>query len=194
MTKHNKKSALLAIISVAAFLLNYTPLYAQEMFVDVVGGGYRLVGPNVVLLESKQSAFKDQYAYANIRTPVTEDSDSVKYIEIADENGGSGFSLSVEVSDFAGPVTINKNRFELKNCDQPASDATCKTILEGLDSALTLVSTTNDYTAFGSGPLPLANGSGVAPGKWRIYPSFRLNIPSGTPPGDYSSTITFTIS
>lgn len=194
MKHRSKKFALLSTLALGAFLLNFSPLHAQEMFIDIVGGGYKMLGPNNVQLEAKQAAFQDQYAYANIRTPIVEDPDNVKYIEISDENGGNGFSLSVEVTDFNGPVNIGKNNFELKNCDQVPTDPTCKTTIEGTAGALTLDTSTNNYTAFGEGPLPLANGSGEAPGKWRIYPSFRLNVPSGTPPGDYSSIITFTIS
>ncbi len=194
MKKQTSKSVLLAAVSVIAFLINFTPLYAQEMFIDVIGGGYKMVGPSVVILESKQSAFKDQYAYANIRTPLGENPDPVKYIEISDENGSSDFSLNVDVSNFSGPVIIDKKNFQLKNCDQAPADPTCKTTLEGQADTLNLATETNDYTPFGVEALPLANGTGAGPGKWRIYPSFRLNIPSATPPGSYSSTITFTIS
>jgi hypothetical protein len=187
-----------AIISLLLFLMNFSPLYAQEMYIDVIGGGYKISGPGAIILPAQRASFYSQTARADVRKPVTQDPEPVKYVEIIDENGGNGFSLDVTADDFNGPVSITKDHFSVKNCDLSEGDSgypeNCITAIEGQASWLTLDPATGSFTAFGQDPLPLAGGSGQAPGKWHIYPSFRLEIPGSTPPGQYSTTITFTIS
>ena len=187
------KTKIFSLIGIILFGLNFTPLYAQDMFIDVIGGGYKLQGPNIISLEPKHASFQIQTARADVRNPLTVDPPQLTYVEITDENGGNGFTLSVNVNDFTGTGTIAKSNFYLKNCDQDPGQAVCKTTLEGQAGWLTLDASTNNFVSFGSGALVLANGSGSAPGKWRIYPSFQMEIPAKTPQGQYSTTITFTI-
>jgi hypothetical protein len=190
----SKKTKIISLIGIILFGLNFTPLYAQDMFIDVIGGGYKLQGPGIISLQPKHASFEIQTARADIRNPLTVEPAQLPYIEITDENGGNGFTLSVDVTNFTGDGTISKSSFFLKNCDQSPEQAVCKTTLEGQGSWLSLDPSTDDFVSFGSQSLVLATGSGSAPGKWRIYPSFQLEIPAKTPPGQYTSTITFTIS
>ncbi len=184
---------LIVTITGILFCLNFTIIHAQDMYIDIIGGGYKIYGPNTIILPPKPAAFEEQTTRADIRTQVTPDQNIPNYIEIADENGGNEFDLNVHASGFSGPAKINNSNFFLKNCDYPESQE-CITPIEGETEWLNLATATENFAAFGTDPLPLARGSGTAPGKWRIYPSFQLNIPSGTPPGQYSATITFTIS
>ncbi len=184
---------LATMITVILFGLNFTPtMRAQTMEIEVTGGGYRIKGPEQIELSSVQASFNEELSYADIRTP--DAPNQLTYLEITDENGGSSFNLYVDAENFNGAATISKNNLYVKNCDRllTYSNPACLTTVEGSRDWVDLDPLSNEYVSLQSS-IPLLQGYGQAPGKWRIYPSFRLNIPQRTEIGRYTTTVTFTI-
>ena len=204
-------SIILSLISFTLVVSNFIPTKAQDMFIDVMGGGYKIKGPETIKFQSKPASFYEQYSYASVR-----DQSDFNYIEITNENGGNPFTLTVSARDF---INTQKPResiensgkwLSIQNCDQksknintpiydqnygtysPQTDTNCKTTLEGESSWANIDSNTNDFQTLDQERV-LFSGLGQGPGQYRIYPAFLLTIPANTAPGTYTSTITFTI-
>lgn len=185
---------LITAISLGLFALNFSPVLAQVMEIEVVGGGYHLKGPETLTFAPVTAQFTDQNSIINIRN--TDPDVDEEYLEISDENGGRPFSVSVVSYDFesTSPIgnTISASSFEIKNKDDNGTTTDLDPQSGSSSSIVSLNTETNSYVSLETSRL-LFDGTGVAPGIWRIYPLLRLNIPSGTPPGFYSTVIVFTV-
>jgi hypothetical protein len=188
--RKNTLNIWLIIISLGLFSLNFTPVFAQQMLVQIIGGGYRLDGPTIIDFP---------LATASVTEPTVSErkissiGDEIKYLHVIDENGGNTFEVQVTTStpfnntDRTG--TIPLSNFQVKN-----NDDTGIITINGKSDGLSLFAETNDYINFE--PVQthtLATGSGNQPGEWKIHPQFKLEIPEATPLGNYETTITFTI-
>lgn len=198
MQKH-KLNILLIIIALGLFSLNFAPVFAQQMLVQILGGGYRLDGPSLIDFPAKTASVTE--ATTSERS-IRDIADPKKYLLITDENGGSTFNIQISASSpLENPAgkQIALSNFLVKNISGTGNDVDT---LQGLSDGLILNSTLNDY--FEDPPtnsIPnnltttrvLATGNGQQPGQWKIFPGLRLDIPGGTALGVYETTITFTI-
>lgn len=191
---------LLLIISATLFALNFTPAFAQIMQIEVIGGGYRLRGPNLIQFPNSTASFNDTQTTRDIRDLNAQDESNIAnttaydYIAIVDQNGGNPFQVGVSATNFvAGLNSFANSNLEVKNADD--SIPTANIVAENATTSLNgvqLDSSTDSYVNLGSQRI-LFQSQGRAPGAWRIYPLFRLTIPGGTSPGTYNSTLTFTV-
>lgn len=192
--KNKSTYKLIAAISLGLFSLNFTPVLAQVLEIEVVGGGYHLKGPETLTFAPVTAQFNEQVSAINIRN--TDPDPAEEYLEISDENGGRPFSVSVVSSDFesTNPVgnTISATKFEMKNKDDNGGTSDIDPQSGSTVNHVSLNPETDAYISLETSRL-LFDGTGVTPGIWRIYPLLRLNIPSGTPPGLYTAVITFTV-
>jgi len=194
---------LLLIITTIALTLSITQVYAQQMLLQVVGGGYRLDGPTSITFTSvTASTSADTTSEVSIRditsggytNPPT--GADPGFISIEDQNGGSPFDLYISVENefkhttYPSIYTISNSNFYTKNKTSTTEPETVT--INGLENGFTLNATLNTYTALTQDRL-LGSGTGQQPGKWKFFPGFKLEIPNGTPTGTYQTTITFTI-
>lgn len=192
--KNKSMYKLITTISLGLFALNFTPVLAQVMEIEVIGGGYHLKGPETLTFAPVTAQFSDQESTINIRN--TDPDIDEEYLEISDENGGRPFSVSVVSDNFesTSPAgnTIEASNFEIKNKDDNGTTTDLDPQSGSSSNIVSLNSETDSYVSLDTSRL-LFDGTGVAPGIWRIYPLLRLNIPSGTPPGVYNTVIVFTV-
>ncbi len=190
------------IIVLLLFSLNFSPVFAQVMEIEVLGGGYRLRGPNLIPFDNVQASFQSAESTKDIRdiNPQNEESiendQALDYIAIEDQNGGNPFQVTVRASDFiAGDNRLDNTHFFIKNAngDADTADDIIPDNNQTIETGVMLDSTTDSFADLSTDRTLFRNDEGRAPGAWRIFPVFKIVIPSGTPPGTYSSTITFTI-
>lgn len=192
------------ILTLGLFSLNFTPAFAQVMEIEIIGGGYRLRGPDVIAFPDVKASFNGVQSVRDIRDLNEQDeellsnSEPLDYIVIEDQNGGNPFQVTVSATNFTNETNSFSNaNFEIKNAnDEPGVEdtddiipANPQTTTEGVS----LHSDTDHYTDLSIDRTLFTNSGGSTPGAWRIFPVFRINVPGETPPGIYHSTITFTI-
>lgn len=199
MSKNIFNKTILLICAIL-FALNFSPVFAQVMQIEVIGGGYRLRGPNLIQFPNATASFSNVQTVRDIRELNAQDETNTSntnasdYIAIVDQNGGNPFQVGVSATNFiAGSNNFANTNLEIKNAD--GNGATNDIIAENARTSLNgvqLDSGTESYTNLGTQRI-LFTSQGRAPGAWRIFPVFRLTIPGGTAPGTYNSTLTFTI-
>lgn len=189
---------LLLPITLALFALNFSQAFAQVMEITVIGGGYRLRGPDVITFGSVTASFSSTVSTSDIRDldaqgeEIIGNNEALDYLAIEDQNGGNPFQVTVSATNFtAGTNSIDKSNFEIKNANGTGSNITTENASTSLIGTQ-LDSSTNSYVNLGSQRV-LFTSQGRAPGAWRIFPVFRLTVPANTPPGTYASTLTFTV-
>lgn len=199
----NKLKHLLLAITIGLFSLNLTPVFAQQMLIQVVGGGYRFDGPTQITFTPVAASFTQTDSEVSIRT-ITSDGYTNPpvggqdgFISINDQNGGSEFQVQVQSSGAlthtVNPAyTIPLTNFQVKNLTTQINDAYDVQTINGRTDGLTLNGTLNDYTNLTTARV-LATGSGQQPGTWKFYPGFRIQVPATTAIGIYETTLTFTI-
>lgn len=194
-----KLNILILAVALGLFSLNFAPVFAQQMLVQILGGGYRLDGPALIDFPSQTASLTET---TTSERSIRDVADAKKYLLITDENGGSTFNIQISASSpLENPEgkQIALTNFLVKNISGTGNDVDT---LKGLSNGLTLNPDLNDY--FEDPPtnsIPndlsttrvLATGTGQQPGQWKIYPGLRLDIPEGTALGIYETTITFTI-
>lgn len=202
MQKHKRNIWLLAI-TLGLFSLNFTPVLAQQMLIQVVGGGYRFDGPTAITFSPVQAQFSQVDSEVSIRTitsggytdPPGGGEDG--FISVADQNGGAEFQVQVSAS---GPLThttlpantIPLTNFQIKNLTTQVNDAFDVQTINGRDDGFSLNAGLNNYTDLSSSRV-LGTGTGQQPGEWKFYPGFRIQVPSATAIGTYETTLTFTV-
>jgi len=190
----------LIVITLALFGLNFTPVLAQVLEVEVIGGGYRLIGPDTISFPNITASFEAQPSVRDIRDLNEQDEQNPQsttasdYILIEDRNGGNVFNVTVSADDLANPETgktISNSNFFIKNKNGTGQDI----IANNASTVLSGVALHTDTNSFASLNIErtLFTGDGSAPGSWRIYPVFKINVPAETIPGTYRSTLTFTV-
>lgn len=186
-------------LTLILFSLNFTPVLAQQMLVQILGGGYRLDGPSLIDFTAQTASVT---AVTTSERSIRDIADAKKYLLITDENGGSTFNIQISASSpLENPdgKQIALDNFLVKNISGTGNNIDT---IEGLSDGLTLNTDLNDY--FEDPPtnsIPndlsetrvLATGTGQQPGQWKIYPGFRIDIPAATALGTYETTVTFTI-
>jgi hypothetical protein len=190
----------LIIVNLLFFGLNFSPVLAQVMEIEVIGGGYRLRGPDMIQFSSLSASLAVQESILDIRTLDAQNEEAaasthaLDYLAIEDQNGGTIFDVTVSATvfqDSTNLLTISNGNLFVKNKNGAGSDI----VVDNESSNLNGVSLNPDTDAFA--PLDiqrtLFSGEGLQPGAWRIFPVFRLNVPAETVPGTYLSTLTFTI-
>ncbi len=209
MQKNNIRFWLLTITTIL-FVFNCGSVYAQVMDLEVMGGGYRIKGPTVIGFPDAPASFTAQTTDRNIRDLETQDetnianTDAGDFLWIEDQNGGNEFTVTVS----SGVMTDPSSGITIPNDDTPGSESglfirnadsdggTADIIANNAQTPLsfvTLESATGDYVLLDNA-VALFSSDGNMPGSWRIFPVFRVEIPANTPPGEYTTTLTFTIS
>jgi len=190
-----KLNILLLAVTLGLFSLNFAPVFAQQMLVQIMGGGYRLDGPTLIDFPTQIASITETITSER---SIREIADAKKYLLITDENGGSSFNIQISASSpLQNPAgkQIALTNFLVKNISGTGNNVDT---IQGLSDGLTLNTTLNDYFAESipnslSTTRVLATGTGQQPGQWKIYPGLRIDIPGGTALGIYETTITFTI-
>jgi len=211
----NKKTLkkLMITISVLGIFINISSAFAQTLEIEILGGGYKLRGPDQLTFSNISTGFTESVSMLNFFDLSTttidpvENPDGKGSLIIIDENGGSQYNVTVTASQLTynvpgrgGPVfTIPKSSFRIKNTDDTHSSFD---IINGStdDFQLTTLNNTDTegFAKFSTNDIDdvtvtLANGLGKAPGRYRIYPKLKIVIPSGQHPGTYTANLTFTI-
>jgi hypothetical protein len=190
----------LILITLALFGLNFTPVLAQVLEVEVIGGGYRLVGPETISFPKVMASLEAQSSIQDIRDLNEQDEQNPQsttasdYILIEDRNGGNAFNVTVKADDFTDQQTgqtISNSNFFIKNKNGKGQDISANNSATSL-SGVALHTDTNSFASLNI-ERTLFTGDGAKPGSWRIYPVFKINVPANTVPGTYRSTLTFTI-
>jgi len=193
----NKKHQLGFVgFTLALCIINAGIVFAQPVEIDVTGGGFTIRGPSSLNFAQQPFSFDDQTSVVNFaETGGT----APQYLEISDQNGGSAFSVALGAEDLtpggsgvcATGSCIPKANLVIRNND--GSSPTITTI-DGSASNVSLDGSTNfSNNAALDQQRILLNGTGAAPGTWRIFPQLQETTPGNTAIGDYSGTITITI-
>lgn len=92
---------------------------------------------------------------------------------------------------------LPENNFLIKNIDNDLVANNDIITRYGIAADLVITGTGIDTTTFATlapGQVrTLAIGRGTFPGEWQIFPTLKIIVPEGQIPGEYSSTLTFTI-
>lgn len=180
--------------------LNFSPVMAQVMEIEVIGAGYRLSGPDLIRFTNLSASLEGQESIVDIRTLNAQNEESsasteaLDYILVKDENGGNIFDVTVSTTDMQDQTTmavIPSSNFYIKNKNGSGADIVLENNYSNL-TGISLNADTNDFADLGT-QRTLLTGNGGQPGAWRIFPVFKLNVPAKTLPGTYTSTLTFTI-
>jgi len=197
---NGKLKTWLVIINLLLFGLNFTPVMAQVMEIEVIGAGYRLRGPDVIQFTSLSASLTAQESTLDIRTLDAQDeealasTEALDYLAIEDQNGGNVFDVTVSATDLQDAVTlatIPKANFYVKNKNGTGADIVVDNSYSGL-TGVSLNPDTGDFADLNT-QRTLFSGEGREPGGWRIFPVLKINVPAETVPGTYTSTLTFTI-
>jgi len=188
----------LVAINLLLFGLNFTPVLAQVMEVEVMGGGYRLRGPDAISFLNVTASFSQQESIRDIRDLNEQDEESpsstnaLDYVLIEDQNGGNVFNVTVSASNFnSEDKSILNSNFYIKNKNAVSNDIITNNAFSGL-SGVALHPDTNDFASLNT-ERTLFSGDGATPGAWKIFPVFKIVVPAETEPGTYVSTMTFTV-
>ncbi len=176
------------ILPVLLFSINFLPLTnAQNMEIEVEGAGYRILGPDNIVLPEATASFSSQQTTVAFEDLVGTGQD----LEIIDENGGVPFAVNVSSTPLiSSGSAISNTNIEIKNYDGDGDEIT---LVEGASEQVDLSSDTDSFASLDVSRTLFVADSFVLPGQWRIYPAIRVTIPAGTTPGLYRSTLTFTI-
>lgn len=99
------------LVTIVAFLLlagNATPLFAQLVELEILGGGYKLRGPSEIAFPSLSTTTSDRtsvVSFANIGESTPSQSD-YNYLLIIDENGGNPFDVTVTTTELKRDETL----------------------------------------------------------------------------------------
>ena len=188
------------IITLFLFGLNFSPVMAQVMEIEVIGAGYRLSGPDIITFTNLSASLEGQESIVDIRTLNAQNEESpsstetLDYILVKDENGGNIFDVTVSTTDMQDPHTLSvipSSNLYIKNKNGTGADIVTENNYSNL-TGISLNADTNDFADL-SVQRTLLSGDGGQPGAWRIFPVFKLNVPAKTLPGTYTTTLTFTI-
>lgn len=205
---NRKTNISLLIITLTLFMVSAHNAIAQQMVLQILGGGYRFDGPTQItfapIQTSSVNSTPSEISIRDITTggytippEVAEDG----FISIEDQNGGTPFEVHINSSgDLVHNIYngippedayyyIGADNFYVINNTSGTENITT---LTGLSDGLSLNAETDTYINLTT-DRTIANGTGQQPGKWKIYPGFKIEIPTSTPVGTYSTTITFTI-
>lgn len=192
------------ILTIILFSLNFTQVMAQTMLVQVLGGGYRIVGPDTLPFDPVEASIStvsnSTKSIRSILDNYPEGSVSEGYLQIEDLNGGSIFNVQIsaptDLTNTANATnTITTNNIYVKNVSDPGTgfSGDIETI-EGRNDGISLNPSLNVFTGNDlSASRVLATGTGEQPGIWKIFPEFQIEIPAGTPVGSYETQLVFTI-
>ena len=206
---------LLTIITLGLFCLNFTPAFAQILEFEVIGGGYRVLGPETLQFGSVTASFDAQNNLLEIHSLSGgncnhADATGDHCLIITDENGGLPFQvqMTIDANGFLSLSTLNDDNeitLSVQNNDTNSSLSLDYTgdgntnddiyVLHGNPTPdITLSAETSNFVTLNSvTPATLATGTGLAPGQWEIYPVFNINIPAATLPDTYTATVNITV-
>ena len=197
---------LLIIPALLSILLTFSYSFAQTLEIEVLGGGYKLKGPNELIFNEKTASLGETESTLNFSeisvtsVDIIENPEGIGSIIVIDENGGNEYSVTVSAtlltkSAGATPASsIPATNFRIRNYDDNYATFT---IINGESDDFELSTLSNQdpdgFQSFSDGTITLANGFGKAPGRYRFFPKLKIVIPAGQRPGQYNASLTFTI-
>lgn len=99
-----KKTTIKKIITITSFLLllgNSTPLFAQLVEIEILGGGYKLRGPTEISFPEQTtttSTRTNTVSFSDIGDTTPSQADN-NFLMVIDENGGNPFDVTVTTSE-----------------------------------------------------------------------------------------------
>lgn len=192
---NNKLKFFLVLLGLC--VVNTATVLAQPVEILVTGGGFTLHGPGSLSFAAQPFSFNNQTSIINFMDALS----PAPYLEISDQNGGSAFSVALGADNLTPSGSgicnsgscIPKANLAIRNNDGSNPPITT---LDGTASHVSLDTSTdfsNDPPATLDQQRVLLNGTGQAPGTWRIYPQLQETTTGNTAIGNYSGTITITI-
>lgn len=195
MKTNTKTQKLLFWISLGLLMLNGATVLAQPIEIVVTGGGFTIRGVSELNFPEQPFSFDNQTSTVNFANG------DPGFLEISDQNGGSSFSVAIGASDLTpngGPACNQGNCIPKANLAIRNNDGSHPNIdtIDGSPAHVSLDQSTNfnnEPPAALDQQRTLLNGTGAAPGTWRIYPQLQETTTGNTAIGNYSGTITITI-
>ncbi|MCC6643472.1 hypothetical protein IT411_01875 [Candidatus Peregrinibacteria bacterium] len=92
---------LILATSIISLLINASPLFAQVLSLEILGGGYKLRGPseiNFTSLSSSTSSNTNQLSFADVGNTTPGQAEN-NFLKVIDENGGNPFDVIVSATD-----------------------------------------------------------------------------------------------
>lgn len=108
-TSTTKKLAFL--LSLSTLIWNISPIFAQTLELEILGGGYKLRGPAMINFPTATASKSVNPSTLNfINLGDTTPSESTRnYLEVIDENGGNPFDVTVSTSAFIRDELLDTN-------------------------------------------------------------------------------------
>jgi hypothetical protein len=94
------------LLSLSTLIWNISPIFAQTLEVEILGGGYKLRGPATINFATISASKNDNQSTLNF---VDLGSSDRNYLEIIDENGGNPFDVTVGTSPFIRSELLDTN-------------------------------------------------------------------------------------
>lgn len=98
--KQNNFKKLVVIISSFVLITNATPIFANIIEIEILGGGYKLKGPSEINFSPIISSTSDRSNFISFREVSTNSpSQTNNFLKIIDENGGNPFDVTVSAGE-----------------------------------------------------------------------------------------------
>lgn len=168
--KKNLFKKLVLALSICGLIANTAPLFAQVVYLDILGGGYKIQGPSQINFPSVNSSIAEtnnSLSFNEIGETTPSEADH-NYLKIIDENGGNPFDVTVSASEI--------KRSELLETNTTAGSTTSTLKVENttgfyngdtiaftsdLSTIYTITTVTNSTTLEVSPSMPSAAASGL---------------------------------
>lgn len=98
-------------LSVCALITNSAPLFAQVVYLDILGGGYKIQGPsqiNFSAVNSSISEISNILSFSDLSQTTPSEAEH-NYLKIIDENGGNPFDVTVSASEIKRSELLETN-------------------------------------------------------------------------------------
>lgn len=99
------------LLSLSTLIWNISPIFAQTLEIEVLGGGYKLRGPatiNFAMVAASKNTNQSTLNFADLGTTTPSES-AHNYLEVIDENGGNPFDVTVATSPFILSELLDTN-------------------------------------------------------------------------------------
>jgi hypothetical protein len=106
----NKKTLKQIVLSISfiALISNATPLFAQLVELEILGGGYKIQGPSEIIFPTQTtstSSSNNELSFSNIGASTPSQADN-NYLMIIDENGGNPFDVTITTTELKRNETL----------------------------------------------------------------------------------------
>lgn len=99
------------ILSICTLMASGAPLFAQVVYLDILGGGYKIQGPSQINFPSVNSSISEtnnSLSFSDLGDTTPGEADH-NYLKIIDENGGNPFDVTVSASEIKRSELLEAN-------------------------------------------------------------------------------------